>query len=112
MSSIDLATQFKIGIYICWTGKSIIYAFSSSTDIIQVLNKLPTDKRHYHKIGCYALHPSTRKKTGFEKCLFKCVARPELSGVPLTLSVYKSYLILVCEIILNDYTSPKIFRII
>ena len=42
--SIYLATQFKIGIYMLNREKRNI--FPRSTDIIQVLNTLPTDKRH------------------------------------------------------------------
>ena len=42
MSSIDLA---KIGMYLLNREKRY-KGFSSSTDIIQVLNELPTDKRH------------------------------------------------------------------
>jgi len=45
MSSIDLATQFKIGMYLL-NRENVTNAFPRSTDIIQVLNELPTDKRH------------------------------------------------------------------
>jgi len=68
MSSIDLATRFKIGMYLL-IRKSVTNAFLRSTDVIQVLNELPTDKRHnwYHKLDCYAIHtPTTRKKQVFE----------------------------------------------
>jgi len=45
MSSIDLATPFKNRMYLL-KEKSITDAFPRSTDIIQVLNELPSDKRH------------------------------------------------------------------
>ena len=51
MSSIDLATRFKIGMNLLNSeisvfNKSVTNAFPRSTDIIQVVNELPTDKRH------------------------------------------------------------------
>jgi len=55
MSSIDLATRFKIGKYLLKREKRY-KAFQRSTYIMQVLNELPTDKR-YHKI-----HISTKRK--------------------------------------------------
>ena len=45
MSTIDLATSFKIGMYLLGREKRL-NAFPRSTNIIQVLNELPTDKRH------------------------------------------------------------------
>ena len=45
MSPIDLATRFKIGMYLLYREKCL-RAFPRSTDIIQVLNELPTEKRH------------------------------------------------------------------
>jgi len=44
MSSIDLATWFKIGMHLLNREKRC-KAFPKSTDIIQVFNELPTDKR-------------------------------------------------------------------
>jgi len=44
MSSIDLAIRFKIGMYLLNRDKHL-NAFLRSTDIIQVLNELPTDKK-------------------------------------------------------------------
>jgi len=38
MSSINLATRFKIGMYICRKGKSVTNALPSSVDVIQLLN--------------------------------------------------------------------------
>ena len=44
MSSVDLATRFKIGVHLL---KEIRFnAFPKSIDIKQVLNELPTDKIH------------------------------------------------------------------
>ena len=45
------------------------------------------DILRYHKIDCYALHTSTRPQQ--EKNLFKCVTRPDLSGVPLSYACTK-----------------------
>ena len=45
MTSIDLATWFKIGMYLL-DGSKPCKAFPRSTDIIQVLNELPADRRH------------------------------------------------------------------
>jgi len=46
MYAIDLATGFKIGMYLL-NRESVTNAFSRPTDIlIQVLNELQTDKRH------------------------------------------------------------------
>ena len=45
LSSIDLTTPFKIGRYML-NMEMRSYAFLRSTDIIQVLNELPTDKKH------------------------------------------------------------------
>jgi len=45
MSSINLATQFNIGMYVL-NGENHYWRFSESTDIIQVLNELPTNERH------------------------------------------------------------------
>ena len=73
---------------ICWTVKSDSYAFLRSTDILQVLNDVPTDKRyteiHVPQDGdCYALHTSTARKTRFSKKIIgKCITQPDLSGFP------------------------------
>jgi len=45
MSSIDVATQFKIVKYLLNREKRL-NAFLRSTDIIQVLNDIPTDKKY------------------------------------------------------------------
>jgi len=45
MSSIDLATRFRIGMYLLNREKHC-KAFPRSIDIIQVFNLLPTDQRH------------------------------------------------------------------
>jgi len=72
MPSIDLATRFKIGMYLL-KDKIVTNAFPRSTDIIQVLNDLPTDKGHtcimvQQYIECYALHTSkTRKNNIFSR---------------------------------------------
>jgi len=75
MSSIYLATGFKIGMYLLNREKRL-NAFPRSTDIIQVLNELPIDKKihvlRYHEIEWYALHTSIRRKKVFEAFLFKC----------------------------------------
>ena len=65
MSTIDSATRFNIGRY---------HASPISTDIILVLNELPTDKRHINV---------QQEKTVFQIFLSKCVTRPDLSGGPL-----------------------------
>ena len=54
--------------------------FPKSTYIIKVLNELPSDKRHI-KVP----HVENEKKQVFENFLFKCVTRPDISGVPLRL---------------------------
>jgi len=46
MSSMYLATQFKIGMYLL-NRKKRCNAFPRSTDIIQVSDELPTDKIHF-----------------------------------------------------------------
>jgi len=85
MSSIDLATRFKIGMYLL-KGKLVTNAFPRSTDKIQILSDLPTDKRHIKvpqdRLLCLT-HVDNKKKQVFEKNLFNCVTRPELGGVPL-----------------------------
>jgi len=73
---------------ICWTGKSVTNAFPRLTDIIQVFNELLTDKRHIKvsqsRLLC-STHFDSKNKRAFEKNLFKCVTRPDLSVVPLML---------------------------
>jgi len=44
MSSINLATRFKIGIFLL-NREKVTNAFPRSTYVIPVLNELPTDKR-------------------------------------------------------------------
>ena len=81
MSAIDFATWCKIGMYMV-NRKTL---FPRSTNIIQVSNEFPTDKRHT-KVpqDYYAQHTSTtRKNQVFEKNNVKCVTRPDLTGVPL-----------------------------
>jgi len=71
MSSIDLATRFKIGMYLLYR-KSVTYAFPRSADIIQVLNELPTDKGHIkvpQDILLCPAHVDNKKKQIFEKIL-------------------------------------------
>jgi len=67
--SIDLATWFKIGMYLYNT---------SFKWIAQTIK----DMLMYHKVDCYALDTSTKKQF-FESFLLKCVSRPDHSGVPL-----------------------------
>ena len=62
MSSIDLATWFKIGMYL--------------------LNR----EKRLNKVDCYLV--DNKKKQVFEKNIFKCVTQPDLSGVPLTYNMY------------------------
>jgi len=73
MSCIDLATQFKIGMYLLNSEKRL-NAFPRSTDIIKVLNELPTDKRHiklrYHKIDCLLIHVDNKRKKFSKKNIF------------------------------------------
>jgi len=58
-----------------------------TTDIVQVLNELPTDKRHIKapedRLLCNT-HADNKKKQVFEKKKFRCVTRPDLSEVPLS----------------------------
>ena len=82
MPAIDLANQFKIGMYLLNREKRC-NAFPRSTDIIHILNELPTDKRHIkvqqHRLLCHT-HLDNKKKPVF-------VTRPEYSGVPLRLVI-------------------------
>ena len=75
MSFIDLATQFKIRMYQLNREKRC-NAFPRSTDIIQILNKLPTDKRHIKVSQDRQLHTSTKMKV-FENVIVKCVTIPQ-----------------------------------
>jgi len=63
-----------------------VNAFPRSTDMIQVLNELPSDKRHI-KVPQDTLlcptHVNNKIKLVFENILFRCVTRPDLSVVPL-----------------------------
>jgi len=93
MSSIDLATRFKIGMYLL-NREKCCKAFPRSTDIKRDFKKLPTDERHI-KVpqDCYALHTSTKtgmpytrrqqEKSRFSKNSFMCVTQIDLSVVPL-----------------------------
>ena len=63
-----------------WTGKRVAtYAFPRSTDIIQVLNELPTDKRHIgvplDRLLCHTCKRRHQEKTGFQKK--KKIIRPQ-----------------------------------
>jgi len=83
MSTIDLATWFKIGMYLLDREKRL-NVFPRSTNIIQVLNELLTDKRHIKVSQNTAMpytHQEQEETVGF--FLIKCVTRPDLSGVPL-----------------------------
>ena len=94
MSSIDLATRFKIRMYLLnW--KSVTNAFPRWKDIKQVLNELPTNKRPIKvpqdRLLC-PTHVDNKNKQVFKKILLRCVTRPDLSGVPLTIPVWISWL--------------------
>ena len=72
MFSIDLVTRFKIGMYLLnW--KKHLNAFPRSTDIIQVLNELVTDKRHIKvpqdRLLCPS-HADNKKKNRFSTISF------------------------------------------
>ena len=76
-----------IGMYL-WNKDKRLNAFPRSTDIIQVLNELPTDTKHI-KVPQDILRCHTHvenKKTRFLKIFFLSVliTRSDLSGVPLT----------------------------
>ena len=79
-----MATRFKIGIHML-DREERYQRFSKSTDIRQVLNELPTDKRHVkeprERLQCHT-HVDNN-----EKNIFKRVTRPNLSGVSLTVTV-------------------------
>jgi len=66
---------------ICWIRKSVTYAFPRSTDIIQVLNELPTDKIHIKvpqdRLLC-PTHVDNKKVQLFEK-LFLSVLHDQTS---------------------------------
>jgi len=95
MSSIDLATLFKIGMYLLNSEKRL-NAFPRSTYIKLVLNELPTNKRHIKilqdRLLCHT-HVDNKKKQVFKNCLFKCVTRLDPSGVPLCTAIALSYLV-------------------
>ena len=67
MSSINLTTRFKNGMYLLNREKRY------STDIMQILNKLPTDKRQIKvpqdRLVC-PIHADIKTKQVFEKILF------------------------------------------
>ena len=84
MSSIDLATRFKIGMYLLnW--KSVTNAFPRSTYIIQVLNELPIYKRHIKvpqdRLLCHT-HVDN-KKNRFSKNFFVSLLHDQTSVEPL-----------------------------
>jgi len=64
MSSVDLATRFKIGMYL-FNRKTGCNAFPRLTDIIQVLNELPTVKIHIDGLLC-PTH-ADKNTTGFRR---------------------------------------------
>ena len=68
ISSIDLATRYKIGMYLL----SVTEAFPRSTDIIQFVNELPTDKINIRvpqdELMCPA-YVNNKTKQVFEKYL-------------------------------------------
>jgi len=76
MSSIDLATRFKIGIYPLNRERR---CSPRSADTKQVLNELPTAKRQIKVPEEWHTHVDNMK-TCFRKILFKCVTRQDLSG--------------------------------
>ena len=95
---------------ICWTGKSVTCTVLRSTDKIQVLNELPTDKNHIkvqqNRLLCPA-HVHNKKKQVFEKIYdflnFCLCYLTRLQWGPLTtewLLADKTYLITVKTI--ND----------
>ena len=80
MSYIELTTRFQIAMYLLNREKRL-NAVPRSTDIIQVLNEMTTDKRHIKVPQCRLLchtHVDNKKKQAFENYLFKCVTRPDL----------------------------------
>ena len=82
MSSIDLTTPFKIGMYLLNREKR--YQRFSEVNRYNTNFKLkPTkDIFRYHKIDCYALHTSTTRKNRFSNIFFLSVSyttRPQWS---------------------------------
>jgi len=69
-------------------------------------NIIQTEILKYHKIDCYTLHTSTRRKNQvFEKNIFKCVTRPVFRGslrhsyvVNFTMFMYV-YCLLICIVL-------------
>jgi len=82
MSSIDLATRINIRMYLLDREKGC-NAFPRSTDqqIIQVLNELPTDKRHVKVPQDGLLCPThvVNKKNGVSKSFFLSVLHDQTS---------------------------------
>ena len=80
MSSMDLTTQFKIGMYLLYREKRW-NTFLRSTDIIQVLNELPTDKRHIKEPQDRLLCPThvDNKKKQFSKHFLSSVLHDQTS---------------------------------
>jgi len=60
MSSIDWATQFKIGMYLL-NRKSVTNTLPRSTNIKQVLNELPTNKRLGPDLSGVPLIPQNKR---------------------------------------------------
>jgi len=63
---------------ICWTWKSVTYAFPKSTDIQHVLNEWPTDIRHINEPQDRLLCPTyvdNKKKQVFGNCLLSVLHR-------------------------------------
>jgi len=92
MSSIDLATRFKIEMYMLNREKRL-----RSTDMIPVLNELPTDKRHnFMKVPQYRLlcpiHVDIKKKQVLKKFLLRYTTRPHWSPLnSVKLNVFLSW---------------------
>jgi len=81
MSYIELTTRFQIAMYLLNREKRL-NAVPRSTDIIQVLNELTTDKRHIRvpqgRLLCHT-HVDNKKKTGFRKLSFLSVLHDQTS---------------------------------
>jgi len=78
MSSVDLEIRFKIGMYLL-NRKSVTNPFPRSTGIIQILNELPTDKRHIKGPDHNALHAPTTRKQRFSNIFFLEVLHDQTS---------------------------------
>ena len=70
MSAIDFATPFEIDMYLLNREKRC-NAFPRSTYIVEVLNELPTKKRHIkvpQQRQLCPIHVDNKKKQVFESC--------------------------------------------